>query len=211
MAKPDRTRQKGLQNILQSDVDIVLACVCYCLRAEQSDHQHPQPKLQRSVVSWTSIVINISVNAIGKLGSANLSQRKHDWYERVNDNWHDLILEVQPTDEKLDFYFALLRPEVKQEVSSSRYEKVEWQSIHYTLCDRKLTSVYLPSSTIFFRKNVACIRCSDWNRRRGNCVHWSLVLRGLSCVGLDIGHSLLAANQQSAWSTLKEILQKRKS
>ena len=177
MAKPDRTRQKGLQDILRSDVDIVLARVyCYCFLAEQSDHQHPQPKLQRSVVSWTSIVINISVNAIGKLGSANLSQRKHDWYERVNDNWHDLILEVQPTDEKLDFYFALLRPEVKQEVSSSRYEKVEWQSIHYnTLCDRKLTSVYLPSSTIFFRKNVACIRCSDWNRRREIAFidHWS--------------------------------------
>ena len=40
------TRQKGLQNILRSDVDIVLAIVyCYyCLRAEQSDHhpKHPQ-------------------------------------------------------------------------------------------------------------------------------------------------------------------------
>ena len=106
MAKPDRTRQKGSQNILRSDVDIVVASVyCYCLRAEQSDHQHPQPMLQRSVVSWTSIVINISVNAIGKLGSANLSQRKHDWYERVNGNWHDLILEVQPTkDNKVRLY-----------------------------------------------------------------------------------------------------------
>ena len=45
------TRQKGLQNILRSDVDIVLASVyCYCLRAEQSDHHQP-PLKQRSVVN----------------------------------------------------------------------------------------------------------------------------------------------------------------
>ena len=34
----NKTRQKGLQNILRSYVEIVLASVyCYCLRAEQSD------------------------------------------------------------------------------------------------------------------------------------------------------------------------------
>ena len=45
------TRQKGLQYILRSDVDIVLANVyCYCLRAEQSDHQEEE-ELQQLVVN----------------------------------------------------------------------------------------------------------------------------------------------------------------
>ena len=44
------TRQKGFPNILRSYVIVLASVYCYCLRAEQSDHQHA-PELQCSLVN----------------------------------------------------------------------------------------------------------------------------------------------------------------
>ena len=129
-------------------------------------------------------------------------RQKSPYWSKFELRWWNLVVKhftsisgmpCQPTDEKLDFYFSLLRPEVKQEVSSSRYEKVEWQSIHFnTLCDRKFTSVWLPSSTIFFPQKC-WVLYKMFGLEQATRELRSLIIGppgSLSCC-LDIGHSLI--------------------